>query len=357
MPHKVEGAERERYKSAVPDPLDIEDPAALVAYLCATGRIAPDEQPTVRILAGGVSNKTVLVDRAGGEAWVLKQALPKLRVKVDWFSDPSRIGREALALKWLPRLAPPGSITPLVFDDPGRFLLAMAAVPQPHENWKSMLLSGRRLFPRHVRQFGTLLGTVHRNAWARREELAPLFDDRSFFESLRVEPYYAYSAGQVPEAAGFLNELIATTRATRETLVHGDYSPKNVLVPRGGRLVLLDHEVIHWGDAAFDLGFALTHLLSKGHHLPAYREAFADAAVQFWQSYLAALGEVEWRAGLEERAVRHTLGCLLARVVGRSPLEYLSPDERRRQAGATTRLMLGPPATVGELVKDFLTRV
>src|SRR3954468_340166 len=166
----------------MPEALDIEDPAALLAYLRDTGRVAREERPTIRTLAGGVSNKTVLVERPNGEAWVLKQALPKLRVKVDWFSDPARIHREALALRWLPKLAPAGTITPLVFEDPEHYLLAMAAVPQPHENWKAMLLTGRRLFPRHVRQFGRLLGTVHRGAHERRDELATPFEDRSFFE-------------------------------------------------------------------------------------------------------------------------------------------------------------------------------
>src|SRR5687767_12822453 len=140
--------------------VDIEDAGALVAYLRRSGRIAPAEAPRVRILAGGVSNKTVLVERLIGGAWVLKQALPKLRTQADWFSDPSRIRREAEALRWLPRLAPPGTITPLVFEDPDQFLLAMEAVPQPHENWKISLLAGR-VEDDHVRQFGRLLARVH----------------------------------------------------------------------------------------------------------------------------------------------------------------------------------------------------
>jgi len=124
------------------DPLDIEQPDALAGYLRSTGRIGADEQITIRTLAGGVSNRTVLVERPSGEGWVLKQALPKLRVAVDWFSDPARIRREALGLRYLEQLAPPGSTTPLVFEDPDRYLLAMRAVPQPHENWKGMLLRG-----------------------------------------------------------------------------------------------------------------------------------------------------------------------------------------------------------------------
>src|SRR5918995_4143355 len=105
--------------------LDIEQPEALLAYLHDSGRIPPDEVPVLTVLAGGVSNRTVLVERPTGEAWVLKQALAKLRVQVDWFSDPARIRREALALQWLPKLAPPGTITPLVSEDEEHHLLAM----------------------------------------------------------------------------------------------------------------------------------------------------------------------------------------------------------------------------------------
>jgi 5-methylthioribose kinase len=252
----------------MPEALDIEAPAALVAYLRDTGRIAPDETPVVHNLAGGVSNKTVLVERPTGESWVLKQALPKLRVKVDWFSDPARIRREALALQWLPKLAPEGSITPLVFEDPDHFLLAMEAVPQPHENWKTMLLSGR-IEKRHAEAFGTLLGTIHRRSAELDEAgegIAATFADKSFFQSLRVEPYYEYSAAAVPASRRFYEYLVATVGGEDGfALVHGDYSPKNVLV-RDDRLVLLDHEVIHWGQPAFDAGFALCHLLSKVHH-------------------------------------------------------------------------------------------
>ena len=309
----------------------------------------------MHVLAGGISNRTVLVERPTGEAWVLKQALEKLRVSVDWFSDPERVHREALGLRWLQELAPPGSITPLVFEDHEHHLLAMEAVPEPHENWKTMLLEGQ-VRDEHVEQFGSLLGEVHRNAHERREELAPIFEDRSFFESLRLEPYYGYTATQVPPAADFLHALVDDTRACRISLTHGDYSPKNILVHEG-RLVLLDHEVIHFGDPAFDLGFSLTHFLSKAHHLPKRRAAFAKAANLYWWTYLRAVGEADWIGDLEPRAVRHTLGCLLGRVAGRSPLEYLDEEERLCQKEAVLALMSRTPTTVPEFVEGFIGRL
>jgi 5-methylthioribose kinase len=336
--------------------LDIEKPRALVSYLKATGRVGEDEEPVVRVLTGGVSNRTVLLERPEtSEAWVVKQALPKLRVAVDWFSDPKRVHREALGLRWLEALAPPDTITPLLFEDRDNHLLAMKAVPEPHENWKTMLLDGR-LENDHVNQFGRLLGAVHRGGYERREEAEPVFRDRSVFESLRLEPYYGYAAERVPEASRFLRALVDETRSRRDTLVHGDYSPKNVLV-REERLILLDHEVIHFGEPAFDLGFGLTHFLSKAHHLPEKRSAFAEAARLYWSVYRDEVGFLPWVEGLEQRAVRHTLGCLLARVAGRSPLEYLDEKELVRQREAVLELIHNPPESVPGLVENFVGRL
>jgi len=331
-------------------PLDSEHPGQLVAYLRESGRIAQEESPIVRTLSGGVSNRTVWVQRKGGEAWVLKQALPRLRVAVEWYSDPTRVRREALGLHWLERLAPPNTITPLVFEDHRHNLLAMRAVPEPYDNWKSMLLEGR-VDLQHVRQFATLLATIHRQAAASSEELAAVFGDRCFFESLRLEPFYEYTATRVPVAAEFLRTLAADTRACCRTLVHGDYSPKNILI-RDGQLILLDHEVIHWGDPSFDVGFALAHLLSKAHHLPEHRAQLVGAANQFAELYFSSAGDV-CDDDTAARCARQALGCLLARVAGRSPVEYLSDEERSRQQRIVTSLLTGREMTVSEIISRF----
>jgi len=335
--------------------LDIENPQHLTDYLRQQGHIGSTETPRCTMLAGGVSNRTVLVERETGEQWVVKQALAKLRVKVDWFSDPARIHREAQGLRSLESLAPPGTITPLVFDDTENHILAMQAVPQPHDNWKTMLLAGK-LQADHVRQFAELLGTIHRKAYERAGEMADLFADRQYFESLRLEPYFGYAAEQAPDAATFLHQLIDDTRSRQITIVHGDYSPKNVLV-HNDKLILLDHEVIHFGDPAFDLGFSMTHLLSKAHHLPTRRQAFVNGTNNYWQIYRQTLGSAPWADELEPIAVRQTLGCLLARVAGRSTLEYLSEAERNRQKRVVVSLCQSPPSTVISLIEQFVERL
>ena len=330
--------------------MNIEDHDSLRAYLRGEGWLASDENPGFKTLTGGVSNRAVLVQREPGRSdWVIKQALAKLRVAIDWFSAPQRIQREAAALQWLGVIIP-DHVPAFVFLDEQRHILAMSAVPQPHRNWKTALLQGQS-DRQHARQFGSLLAQIHS---AKQPALKVDFADRRFFEELRLEPYYSYTAEQLPEAADFLHGLIADTRARRLCLVHGDYSPKNVLIA-DGRLVILDFEVAHFGDPAFDIGFAMTHLLSKAHYLPAQRSAFIQMAVDFWQRYRGELLLSD--DSLERQAIRHTCACLLARAAGRSPLEYLDRATRQRQAKITLSLLADKFNSLPELIQAFEERL
>jgi 5-methylthioribose kinase len=335
--------------------LDIENTHDLIAFLRSRGLLLGQETAEIRKLEGGVSSRTVLVRAENRPAFVVKQALSKLRVAVDWYSHPERIHREARGLEWLAKLAPTGTITPLLFEDGELHIIVMTAVPEPNLNWKAALLAGN-VNAEYIQQFATVLATIHVRSAQQKELIRDVFADRSFFESLRLEPYYRYSAEQVPQTRVFFNDLIAETFQTQLALVHGDYSPKNVLI-HDGRLFLVDHEVIHFGDPAFDVGFSLTHLLSKAHHLVHHRALFGSAACAYVNRYLECLKEAPWRPALEQRAVRHTLGCLLARVAGRSPLEYLTQQQRIVQTTVVLDLIADPPQTLTNLIADFSERL
>jgi tRNA A-37 threonylcarbamoyl transferase component Bud32 len=338
--------------------LNIEIPQDLEAYLRPYSSHF-NQRPSLTKLDGGVSNRTVLVEWPDGEAWVLKQALPKLRVDVDWFCDPARSHREALGTLYLSELAPPGSIMPLIFEDPENYLFAMSAVSSPHKNWKSMLLDGN-LRTHHIERFATLIGLIHGNSIARAEELEldSVFADTTVFEKLRIEPYYLYTGERVPRARDFLHMVAEETRAHRQVLVHGDYSPKNILVEQDASLVLLDHEVIHWGDPAFDMGFSLAHFLSKANHLLPHRRRFCLAASTYWAVYWNTLGDAGPQlVNLESRVAWHTLACLLARVAGRSQLEYLTAVERKWQLDTVLEMLSRPPSSIASLTLEFGDRL
>jgi 5-methylthioribose kinase len=335
--------------------LDIENFDALQNYLSLRGHLRPGEAVSFDVLPGGVSNRTVRATWSDGRSWVLKQALPKLRVNIDWFSSPERITVEAKALRWLNRIAPPGTTPAFVLEDATNHLMAMQAIPEDSENWKSILLRGE-VVSEQFEQFGSLLGTIHRESSVSASEVSKAFADTTYFENLRLEPYYLFTAQSTPPAAGFLKTLARETLLHKVSLVHGDFSPKNTLLYQG-KLILLDYEVVHWGDPAFDVGFALTHFLSKAHHLPQARARLAESAMLFWEVYSQEVATLDWASDLEPRAVRHALGCLLARVAGKSPLEYLTRPEQARQKEVSLLLMENSPTEVNELVSRFIEQI
>jgi thiamine kinase-like enzyme len=231
----------------------------------------------------------------------------------------------------------------------------MEAVAQPHQNWKERLLGGKIDQP-FFEDFAKLLGSIHRESFRLRHELAPVFAGKHFFETLRLEPYYEQSATIVRPAASFLKDLVAWTLSRSDTLVHGDFSPKNVLV-HNERLILLDHEVLHFGDPAFDIGFSLTHFLSKAVHLPQKRQALVRAAQIYWRRYLDEVREMPWFAHLDFRAAQHTLASLLSRVCGRSPLEYLNEEERFLQRRVVVEMIEENFSSVEQVITGFAEKI
>jgi 5-methylthioribose kinase len=335
--------------------IDVENFDQLTRYLRETRRIEPTETPAFRILSGGVSNKTVLVARRNGQKWVIKQSLPKLRVASEWFSDPARILVEANGLRHLPQITPPGCITPLIFEDHPQHLLAMAAVPETHENWKRRLLAGN-VDKQYFRQFAEIIGSIHSESAKSRAQLAAIFSTKQHFHALRLEAYYEYTATVVPSVATFLRDLAGSTLSRSDALVHGDASPKNVLVYHD-QLILLDHEVLHFGDPSFDVGFSMTHFLSKALHLPKQRHQLLDAALFYWTTYIAHVSGMPWAADLSTRVARHTLASLLARVSGKSPLEYLAPEERMIQRQFAIEMIHEQPTTLEDVITSFARRI
>lgn len=329
--------------------IDIERRDSLAAYLGQRGWTVTDFQ----VLSGGVSNKTVWARIEGqpGNGWVIKQCLEKLRVQADWFTSPDRLHVEALALQRMPSLLLRRQVPQFIFEDESAYILAMQAVEMPHQTLKQYLLRGS-VDADHIAEFALMLAMLHAKTAANLPAWEADFSNRSFYETLRLEAYYSFAAENVPAAAHFLHQLIDDTRAHRLAVVHGDYSPKNIIITSAG-LVLLDYEVMHIGDPTFDIGFAMTHLLSKAHHLPDARPALLAAASQFASQVLMASSPLSDTPGYESRAVRQTLGCLMARVAGRSPLEYLSDAEKTRQREMTLALMADAPATFTGLVTRF----
>lgn len=332
-----------------PDPLDIESPNHLLRWLEEQELVAPSEKIKTSVLAGGVSNRTVRV-QAGGRDLIVKQALSRLRVEDEWFSPTDRILTEFAALEVYGSLLP-GQVPEPVRQDRERNIIAMAAVPEPHANWKTRLLQGC-VDPGSWQEFGRMLAHVHDKARPQIDRLPARLQSKMHFHSLRLDPYYLVSGLRVPRAADFMQDLVNAATNSRNTLVHGDYSPKNVLL-QDRRLWLLDFEVSHVGTPWFDVGFALTHALAKALWSPLRRTQFLQGAEAFWDGYRQRSGPALAQDGGEAAGCRHTAGCLLARAVGRSRLEYLNDAQLDRQCALALGLMANLPSTIPDLIREI----
>ncbi len=318
--------------------LDITNKTELSRYLMKKG-ISVKSHLKLRVLGGGVSAEAIYAET--DPPIVAKQSLARLKTASDWYSDTSRIKVEYLGLDWLNRNLPSGSVPAPILLDESNHLLIMEGIAPPVRNLKSMLLN-EEIDDTLMESFGRMLGTIHEKGRVHPEN-KDTFSNRDFFITLRLEPYYEFTGKQIPESFHFYEHLIQATLDHQITIVHGDYSPKNVLVKEQG-LILLDHEVMHFGDPAFDVGFSLTHLLSKANHLQNQR--FIDLALLVWNNYRSEFSYNE--NGFEQRCVYHLLGCMLARVHGKSPLEYLNETSREWQSKTVLQMIGDPPATLQE---------
>ena len=293
-------------------------------------------------LTGGVSSDIWCIHAAAGPVCA-KRALARLRVAADWRAP---IERNLYEARWMrvADAAQPGCTPRVLGQHPRLGVLVMSWLPS-HALWKQQLREGFA-DPHTAAAVGAVLARIHAHA-AARPALAADFDSESIFYDIRLEPYLLATAQRHPDLAPQLQALVRTTQTQAKTLVHGDVSPKNILVD-GHAPVLLDAECAVWGDPAFDLAFCLNHLLLKCLWTPPAVPAFLQCFAALAQAYRAG---VDWEppAALEGRAARLLPGLLLARADGKSPVEYLDDDGRATVRRVGRALLQRPPAQLDEV--------
>jgi aminoglycoside phosphotransferase (APT) family kinase protein len=322
-------------------------PEPVLAFLRKHGLAAADENPPAAALSGGVSSDIWRVELRTGPICV-KRALPRLRVEQLWEVPVERNRYERMWIETANAIIPGAAPKVLAAgnpdaDDAGCFAMQLL---EGCPLWKAELAEGRadRDFAAKV---GRSLARIHA-ATAGDKACAARFDTDKNFHAIRLEPYLLAAGRKNVSLEKQLKELSERTANTRLALVHGDVSPKNILIgPQGP--VFLDAECAWYGDPAFDLAFCLNHLLLKGLWVPVRRKAFLQCYDVLAEAYLAG---VTWepRAAIEMRAATLLPGLLLARVDGKSPVEYLKADADkdfvREVAG---RFLREPPSTLAEV--------
>jgi 5-methylthioribose kinase len=317
-------------------------PETLGDYLVQRGLASDPAALSIQELGGGVSNFVSLVE-GPGIRWVAKQSLGKLRVKDNWTSQRERILREAAAIESLGSVLN-GAVPQVVHVDRTNFLYVMTAAPEGSVVWKKSLLDGQ-VSMEVAEAAGRLLAAMIK-ASQREPAFREQFSDRMVFDELRIDPYYRTTAARCEEACPALEELIDDSWKIQNSLVHGDYSPKNMLV-HGGSIFLIDFEVVHWGDPAFDSAFLLNHLMLKSFHQPQFADLYFQAARAFWHTLVADLSGAQ-TVDFEAMTVRHLGGLMLARMDGKSPVEYIHDEGVKSRVRRTAkRLLTERPGSFG----------
>jgi aminoglycoside phosphotransferase (APT) family kinase protein len=320
-------------------------PSAILEALRRMGLLAEGARANGQRLTGGVSSDIWRIDTPTGPLCV-KRALARLRVAADWRAPITRNLYEA---RWMRQAdaAVPGSAPLVLGQDAEVGALAMEFLPPDlYPLWKQQLRDGHA-DPGFARQVAASLARIHA-ATASDPALAAAFPTDAIFHDIRLEPYLIATGLAHPDLATRFAALVAATQANRHALVHGDVSPKNILAgPRGP--VFLDAECAWWGDPAFDLAFCLNHLLLKCLWTPAATAGFLACFDAMAATYRTG---IVWEDpdALESRAAALLPGLFLARVDGKSPVEYITTEADRDRVRRVARpLLLAPAARLGTI--------
>jgi len=322
-------------------------PATVLGYLRGRGVDLPGFPRVTDLSDGGVSSIVLAVtgNGSGGDGLVVKQSRPELAVAEHWAAPRERTITEGRALALASLLAPDWS--PALVDlDEETITLTMRHAPAGWTTWKAHLLAGDPR-PEVASRLGRRLAAWHA-APATHPDAMAAFDQLAAFEELRVAPYYRVAGERNPALADRVAAVRERMLATRTALVHGDFSPKNVLVGAEGSW-LVDFEVAHLGDPTFDLGFLVNHLALKAINRPRVAPGYRLAADAFLNAYATSATE-ELAAAAASRHLFEQVGCLmLARVDGKSPVEYLDAAGRDHARAVATSLLVDPVDDIAAL--------
>lgn len=329
------------------DPSTAESRALIAASLRKLGLTQADEVVEITPLTGGVSSDIWKVQLASGLRCV-KRALPQLRVKQLWEAPVKRNSFEVAYLRFAQSVLA-GVVPQVIAHDESAGLFVMEYLePGEHPVWKFQLRDGF-VDLNTARMVGAQMGRIH-SASANDANIPLQFATDDIFYSIRLEPYLAATARIHGDLAPRLMQLVDVTFNTKRVLVHGDIAPKNILVGPN-RPIFLDCECAWFGDPAFDLAFCLNHLLLKCLWHPAACAEFLAAFTMLAETYLSYVNW-ETRADMEQRAANLLPGLLLARVDGKSPVEYLTDEGDKNKVRRCARELLAHPVAALNEIRD-----
>jgi len=298
--------------------IDISNEDVLKQYLLNKNHIETGDDCSITYCGGGVSG-TVAFVKASGREMIVKQALAKLKVAEEWLCDPNRMQIEMKSNEIYYRHVPEN--TPEVyFYDHDNYIFGREAAPEHALMWKSNLMDGVLDMVIAEKVMRSLV-IIH-NECAKDKEVAEFFADKTIFHDLRISPYIKFILHKHTRLTEYAQPVINGLMESAITLVHGDYSPKNVMQD-GRKVYLMDFEVAHYGHPSFDLGFLSNHLILKSVYNRRFGAAYISMLRHMLNLYFDEMNYMD-KSSLEVSYLKLLPLLMIARVDGKSPVEYLT---------------------------------
>jgi 5-methylthioribose kinase len=320
-------------------------------FLISMGLLKVDEDVLLQEIYGGVSSTIIMIVRKR-EKLILKQALKWFKIEKEISVPLDRNLCEQDCIDLMNSFLAPGIVPEIRFRDRGNYLFIMTCAQDGSRQWKEILLEGKVDLTIATR-IGQVLAKIH-NHTAYNKEIEEKFRGNSIYILGRIDPCYREIQRLIPELRIAMQKIIDETISRQEALCTADFNPKNTLV-KGKKIMLVDHEGAHYGDPSFDIGLFLAHIFLKSVHNWKLKNAYFNLARSFWNAYSSEIS-VWLLEDFERRVVQHIAAMMLARVIGKLPVEYLGEKDKVVVQSVSKEAILRSVSRISDLM-DIICNV
>jgi len=270
-------------------------------------------------LTGGVSSEVYHV-KTYKNNYCIKRSLKRLLVKKKWIANTNRIKFEYLWLKHCQNILKRNIPNTYEFNNKKKYIVMEYLKTSQYKTLKQLYFN-KIININTIRSISKHLYKIHSNSSNYKTKKTFEGNYKNFYD-LRLDPYFNEVGRVYPKYKGYIKKINENYIKHSNTLVHGDFSPKNILVGKN-KIIYLDAECCNFGDPVFDLVFFTNHLLIKSIFFKDKSQEFIKLYISFYKEYLSNLSTKNFNSYID-RIIKMTPIMLLSRVDGKSPVEYIN---------------------------------
>ena len=275
-------------------------------------------------MEGGVSSEVYKV-KTSNKTYCVKRSLAKLLVKKEWFADKKRLKYEYYWLKHCKKIIPNNIPNIITFSEKKDYLVLEFFDQNKFTTLKHLLFK-KKINLNLIKNISKNLFKIHNKS--KNTSIKKKFSKnfKNFYD-LRLDAYFNEVKRVHPNLKNHINKINRNYIKNSTTLVHGDFSPKNILTDNRS-IKFIDAETCNFGDPVFDVVFFNNHLLIKSIIIPEKKNEFLECYKLFFNTYIKLLKGHE-KFNFISRCIDMIPIMLIARIDGKSPVEYVKEKKTK----------------------------